>query len=66
MIGIGMALAISGYVVGGVCLGAVGLGLRQLVKSQAPKILLHLALNNAKIYYDTIEYEIMEVRAAQD
>ena len=33
---------------------------------EAPKILLHLIQHDAKVYYDSIEYEIMEVRLAQD
>ncbi|MBX9849665.1 MAG: hypothetical protein K2X64_10250 [Rhodocyclaceae bacterium] len=66
MMGIGIGLVLWGYTVIGLTIGIIGLLLRKVVKSQAPRILLHLAQNDAKIYYESIEYEIMEVRLARD
>ncbi|HWV18480.1 MAG TPA: hypothetical protein VNZ68_07895 [Rhodocyclaceae bacterium] len=66
LLGTGVALALVGYMWPGVIICLFAWGLRRFVKHQAPKILLHLAQKDAKVYYETIEYEIMEVRLAQD
>ena len=66
LLGTGVALALVGYMWPGVIICLFAWGLRRFVKQQAPKILLHLAQKDAKVYYETIEYEIMEVRLAQD
>ena len=65
MIGIGAALAISGYPWVGAPLVLIGILLPRYIKKQAPKILLHLAQNDAKTYQEAIEYEILEVRMAE-
>ena len=66
MMGVGIGLVLWGYTYIGLAIGILGLVLRRVVKSQAPRILLHLAQNDAKTYYDTIEFEIMEVRLSRD
>lgn len=65
MIGIGAALALSGYPWVGAPLVFIGILLPRYIKKQAPKILLHLAQNDAKTYQEAIEYEILEVRMAE-
>jgi hypothetical protein len=65
MIGIGIALAFSGYTWLGLALVLLGLLVPRSIKKQAPKILLHLAQNDAKIYQEAIDYEILEVRMAE-
>lgn len=65
MIGIGAALAISGYPWAGAPLVLIGILLPRYIKKQAPKILLYLAQNDAKTYQEAIEYEILEVRMAE-
>lgn len=65
MIGIGAALALSGYPWAGAPLVLIGILLPRYIKKQAPKILLHLAQNDAKVYQEAIEYEILEVRMAE-
>lgn len=65
MIGFGAALAISGYPWAGAPLVFIGILLPRYIKKQAPKILLHLAQNDAKTYQEAIEYEILEVRMAE-
>ncbi len=62
LLGIGAALAISGYLWAGLPLVATGFLLPRIIKAQAPKILLHLALSDAKTYFEAMEYEILEVR----
>jgi hypothetical protein len=62
LLGIGAALAISGYLWAGLPMVAVGFLLPRVVKAQAAKILLHLAMTDAKTYHESIEYEILEVR----
>ena len=64
MIGIGAALALSGYPWAGAPLVLIGILLPRYIKKQAPKILLYLAQNDVKTYQDAIEYEILEVRIA--
>jgi hypothetical protein len=65
MIGIGAALAISGYPWVGAPLVLIGILLPRYIKKHAPKILLYLAQNDAKTYQEAIEYEILEVRMAE-
>ena len=65
MIGIGAALALSGYPWAGLPLVLIGILLPRYIKKQAPKILLYLAQNDVKIYQEAIEYEILEVRMAE-
>jgi hypothetical protein len=62
LLGIGAALALSGYVWAGLPLVALGGLLPRVVKAHAPKILLHLAQQDAKTYQEAIDFEILEVR----
>lgn len=64
ILGIGTALAVSGYVWAGLPLIIIGALLHRVVKAHATKILLHLALNDPKVYREAIDYEILEVRHA--
>jgi hypothetical protein len=63
LLGIGAALAISGYAVAGLVMVAVGMLLPRIVKKKAPQILLYLATRDATIYREAVEHEILEVRA---
>lgn len=62
LIGIGTALSWSGYVWAGLPMIAIGFLLPRVVKGQAPKILLHLVLQDEKTYREAVDYEILEVR----
>jgi len=64
LIGIGAALALSGYTWSGLALVAAGVAGHRLIGAQAPRMLLHLALQDARIYREAIEFEILEVRMA--
>lgn len=64
ILGIGTALAVSGYVWAGLPLIIIGALLHRVVKAHATKILLHLALSDPKVYREAIDYEILEVRHA--
>ena len=64
LLGIGTALALSGYVWAGLPLVVVGALLHRVIKAHATKILLHLALHDARIYREAIDFEILEVRNA--
>ncbi|OGB03738.1 MAG: hypothetical protein A3E79_09545 [Burkholderiales bacterium RIFCSPHIGHO2_12_FULL_61_11] len=64
LLGIGTALSLSGYPWVGLPLVLAGALLPRVIKAHAAKILLHLALHDAKTYQDATEYEIMEVRYA--
>lgn len=66
LLGTGVALGLVGYLIPGTIFCVIGFGLRWFVKREAPKILLHLVQKDAKVYYEAIEYEIMEVRLARD
>ena len=62
LIGIGTALSWSGYVWAGLPMIVIGFLLPRVVKAHAAKILLHLALQDAKTYQEAVDYEILEVR----
>ncbi len=64
LLGLGAALALSGYVWVGLPMVAIGALLPRVVKAHAPKILLHLAQQDAKTYQEAIDFEILEVRSA--
>ena len=64
LLGIGTALGLSGYPWIGLPLVVVGALLHRVVKAHATKILLHLALHDAKVYREALDYEILEVRYA--
>jgi hypothetical protein len=64
MLGLGAALALSGYVWAGLPMVILGALLPRVVKAHAPKILLHLAQQDAKTYQEAIDFEILEVRNA--
>jgi hypothetical protein len=63
LLGIGAALALSGYLLAGLPLVAAGFLLPRVIKAHAPKILLHLAQHDAKTYNEAIDFEILEVRS---
>lgn len=65
MLGIGVALALSGYAWVGLPMVLAGVILPRVIKSQAAKILLYLAQQDAKTYQEAIDFEIMEVRYAE-
>ncbi len=62
LLGIGAALAISGYVWAGLPMVAAGFLLPRVIKAQAPKILLYLAQQDAKTYLEAMKFGILEVR----
>ena len=64
MLGIGAALALSGYPWLGLTLVAAGVVLHRTVTAQAARILLYLATQDARTYHEAIEFEILEVRLA--
>lgn len=64
LLGIGTALSLSGYFWFGLPMVVVGALLPRVVKAHAAKILLHLALHDARTYNEALEFEILEVRHA--
>jgi len=64
MIGPGVALALAGFPWTGALLVAAGIVLRRVVRSQAPRILLHLAARMSSVYEQATEHGVMEVRRA--
>jgi hypothetical protein len=62
LIGPGIVCALSGYVVIGGVLVASGIVLRRLVRHQAAKILLHLALRQPGTYFEATTGGVMEVQ----
>ena len=64
LIGPGIAAALLGYLWTGGLLVAAGILLRRVVKSQAPRILLHLATRMPTVYGQATEHGVMEVRRA--
>jgi hypothetical protein len=66
ILGIGVALSLSGYPWIGLPLVLVGGLLHRVIKAHAAKIPLHLALHDDKTYHEALEYEILEVRYARN
>jgi hypothetical protein len=64
IIGVGMALAVTGSTLAGAALVAAGIAINRLVLWQSPKILLHLASRDAAVYAHVTQQGIMEVRRA--
>jgi hypothetical protein len=64
LLGLGAALALSGYLWSGLPMVVLGIVLPRVIKAHAPKILLHLAGQDAKTYQEAIDFEILEVRRA--
>jgi hypothetical protein len=65
VIGLGAVLALAGQAWAGVALVGSGIVLNRIVKHQAGKIVLHLALNDAAVYREVTGNGVMEVRHAQ-
>ena len=65
MAGIGITLALSGMPWWGLGLIAAAVVLNRLVRLQAPKILLHLASQDERTYFEAMEFAILEVRRAR-
>lgn len=64
LIGPGIALALAGHPWIGGPLVAAGILLRWSVKTQAPRILLHLATRVPSVYEQATVHGVMEVRRA--
>jgi hypothetical protein len=64
LIGPGIAAALVGHPWMGALLVAVGILLRRAVRTQAPRILLHLATRVPSVYEQATEHGVMEVRRA--
>ena len=64
IIGPGIAVALAGYPWTGALLVGAGILLRRVVKSQAPRILLHLVARMPSVYEQATEHGVMEVRRA--
>lgn len=64
VISLGAVLALTGYPLGGAALVALGIAANRLVKHQAGRILLHLALTQPKVYEEVTSNGTMEVRRA--
>ncbi len=64
IIGSGIAAALLGYAWAGGLLVAAGILLRRAIKTQAPRILLHLATRVPSVYEQATAHGVMEVRRA--
>ena len=65
IIGTGIGMAYYGYPWIGLGLVLLGIAAHRLVAHQAPRILLHMATQDARIYREAIDFEILEVRLAR-
>lgn len=64
LIGVGLALVLSGTVAPGAVLVFAGVILKRVIQWQAPKILLHLASRQPAVYAEVTDQAILEVRRA--
>ena len=65
VLGIGIALALTGRVWAGGVLIAVGIIANRVIKAQAGNIVLHLAQKDPRVYYAVTQAGVMEVRMAE-
>ncbi len=65
IIGTGIGMAFLDYRWLGLGLVIFGVLAHRLVAHQAPKILLHMATQDAKVYHEALDFEILEVRLAR-
>ena len=65
IIGTGIGMAYFSYPWIGLVLVLLGIAAHRLVAHQAPKILLHMASQDARVYHEAIDFEILEVRLAR-
>lgn len=64
VIGVGIALVLTGHTWGGALLVFAGVGLNRLIAWQAPKILLQMALRDPGVYGHVTQNGLLEVRRA--
>jgi hypothetical protein len=64
VIGVGIALVLTGRTWLGAFLVFAGVALNRLLMWQAPKILLHMATRDAAVYDTVTQQGVMEVRRA--
>jgi hypothetical protein len=64
LIGVGAALALAGQAWPGAALVVLGIAANRVVRSQAARIALHLALKDAAVYAEVTSNGVMEVRRA--
>jgi hypothetical protein len=64
LIGAVLALSVSGQALPGAALVALGIGANRLVRHQAGKIVLHLAVKDPAVYAEVTSNGVMEVRRA--
>lgn len=62
VLGIGIALGVSGYIWPGLFLVVLGILVPRLIRKKAPELLLHLAMHNQDVYREAVEFEVLEVR----
>ncbi len=65
IIGTGIGMAYFGYPWLGLGLVLFGVAAHRIVAHQAPKILLYMVTQDARIYHEALEFELLEVRRAQ-
>lgn len=65
IVGAGIGMAWYGYPWLGLVMVLLGIAAHRIVARQAPKILLHMALRDPKVYHEAIDFEILEVRRAR-
>jgi hypothetical protein len=64
-VGAGIGMAWYGYPWIGLVMVLLGVVAHRIVGRQAPKILLHMAVRDAKVYHEAIDFEILEVQRAR-
>lgn len=65
LIVVGAGLALQGQGWAGVVLAGLGVAFSRLVRHHAPRIVLHLAQNNAAVYAEVTTNGVLEVREAE-
>jgi len=64
LVALGLLLVFSGVRWFGAVIVILGVALSRIIRSQAPKMLLHLAMRDERVYREALDKEILEVRRA--
>lgn len=62
VLGIGVALALIGWIKTGLAVLAVGILVPRLVKRGAPRFVLHEALRDPRFYEDAVREDVLRIR----
>ena len=61
VLGVGVALALTGWIWTGLLIIAAGIIVPRLIKRNAPRLLIQLALEDEKLYQNLLRAQVMQI-----